>query len=304
MFPLVGVLGSFVVSNIERQTVLNILRWGLATLGFSVVSSQLEKKDVFTSQPQQDAFSTTSTTNVGSKEENLPSEGQSSQTFQVLGGSSVSSSSVDLGVSASGDNLLDVLKSNGEVTRRGFERVIGGLEDLKGVVDARLQGIETAIRDIQIQPQVQSQVQSQDTQLLQVLQGLGAILGAIGMSLEGIRQTLENQRTEVKVSFPQNVGVKILSLPSEVSQYMDRQAESTKRVADALTSEVSIDAEKPVVGGKVLEVIAKSLGVQSQTFADINTFEVSDGDIPDLPADIDLSKIFEFLRVSSQIKGE
>ena len=156
---------------------------------------------------------------------------------------------------------------------------------------------------MQRQEKPQQLEQQREKELLEALRGIGAILGAIGMSLEGIRQTLETQRTEVKVSFPQNVGVKILSLPSEVSHYMDRQVENTKRVADALTSDVSIDAEKPVVGGKVLEVIAKSLGVQSQTFADINTFEVSDGDLPDFPADIDLSKVFEFLRVSSQIKN-
>ena len=66
---------------------------------------------------------------------------------------------------------------------------------------------------------------------------------------------------------------------------------------------MEVNPEASPIGGKVLGEIAKSLGVQAKTFSDINSFSADDIDIPDLGNDIDISKIFSFLRVSDQIKG-
>ena len=125
---------------------------------------------------------------------------------------------------------------------------------------------------LQLQAQQSQETQRAISRLLLALQGLGAVLGAIGMSLEGIRQSLDSLR------------------------------DISRQQLEVFTTEVSVDSESPVSGGKVLEVIAKSLGVQSKTFADLNSFSAEDVDLPDIPDSIDISQIFRFLKVSDQIR--
>ena len=87
-------------------------------------------------------------------------------------------------------------------------------------------------------------------------------------------------------------------LPSEVIE----SSEATKRVMEKLLAPAEVDYEAPARGSHI-DVISSSLGILSKTFADINSFELSDGDLPDLGNGIDISRIFEFFKVSSQLRG-
>jgi len=294
MLPLLA--GALAVESVDTVVIANILRYGLMVLGASLVadalkdkkkaeavasgdflkkeqSKKVKKVDVFTSKSQIDILTeqkeekkkvSTETTSEGSS----PTDDIQTSGENEGGVSNTGSPSFSLEVSTGGDSLLDVLKGNGEITKAGFENVIGSLEGLRQTVDVRLRGVENALRGINSV--------SNSTQILQALQGLGAILGALAMSLEGIRVKLGK---------------------------LDDIAENGRKLSDVFTTPVSVNPEEYVTtASNPIEMIAKALGVQAKTFVDINTFD-ADEDIPDLPDGIDISQIFKFLRVSSQISG-
>jgi len=288
MLPFLAVLGS---EALESGVVLNILRWGLTTLiGYGIAESfkretegKKKKVDAFLSKPKTDIFSgeTDDSETAVNGSSNSASSSVDKAPDGVSSGSGVSSTSEASLSAVSGDTLIDVLKSSGQNTADGLKAIaeaIRGLNLASGSsgAGADFTGIEDKLEAIANASQ----------RGVNALQGLGAILGAVVLSLEGIRSQLSNS---LRVDLPQEVKDSALA---------------TKQVMDILKTPINVDAERPVLEGSPIEVMAHSLGIQSRTFADINTFEVSEEDIPDLPGSgIDLSKIFEFLRVSNQLQS-
>ena len=307
MLPL---LGALTFEAIESGLVANIIRYGLLTLGFSLVSHQLkeagkeeEKKDVFKSKPKTDIFESStpagavsgsiskSSTSVSSTSGSSASG--SSSVSSVPSPSSISSSSEategeseDYGgyagnplPSVKGNSLIEVLESSGEATSSSIRAVASSVEALRG----ELRGIRASIEGLKSSPESKTQDATSE-ELIRVLKGIGAVLGGIGLGLEAIRLQLAT-------------GVNV-DLPKEVKE----SSIATKRVMDKLMERTAVNPEQFITEGTPIDFLTHSAGVQAKTFADVNSFDL-DNDLPDFPQDVDISKIFEFLRVSQQIQN-
>jgi len=271
MLPLLA--GALALESIDAAIIVNILRYGLMTLGASFVAHELKKeskekkKDVFTSKPQTDvleqkeekkeASATAGASSGGSSSASSSSEGSYEGSYSD-GESSYSGSS---SYSVSGSNLLDILQSSGQATVGALGDVAGSIQGLREDVRA---GFKSLTDVLQGQSQNREAVNEGQTdvyaeQLIQSLQGIGAILGGIGLSLA--------------------------------------------KLTNVFTTPVSVNPEEHITtASNPVEMIAKASGIQAKTFADINSFD-ADVDVPDLPSGIDISQIFKFLRVSSQLGG-
>ena len=271
MLPLLA--GALALESIDTAVIVNILRYGLMTLGASLVAHELKenkekKKDVFTSKPQTDVLTEQKEEKKEASADAGTSSGNSSSTSQSSGGSSESSYS-DAGssysgsssYSVSGSNLLDVLQSSGQATVGALGDVAGSIQGLREDVRAGFKSLTDVLQG-QSKETGKEESKGQDVyaeQLIQSLQGIGAILGGIGLSLAKLTQVF--------------------------------------------TTPVVVNPEEHIAtASNPIEMLAKASGIQAKTFADINSFD-ADADIPDLPDGIDISQIFKFLRVSSQISG-
>jgi hypothetical protein len=180
----------------------------------------------------------------------------------------VADDGASLEVPTGGSSLLEVLKNGVDVNSQGWQRLLMQLQDLKRVIEAK-------------------DLSSDMEGLFQKLERLNEQLKALVVAVSSGVLVLEALRRE---------GLKVL-LPQEVLD----SSRATKEVMELLKSPIEVNPEEAVVMGTPIEILAKASGVQSRTFADINSFEV-DSDIPDLPSEFDLSAIFRFLRVSSQLR--
>jgi len=286
MLPLLGVLA---LESVDTAVIVNILRYGLMTLGASLlaeeVKDQSKKVDVFGDSSQgNDVFgggSQASSVGQGNAQlsqssQSAPSTGEASPSFNLSSAEGDTDSDVgfsDFSVpSVGGTSLIEVLQSSGQATAQGFEGVVKSIQglrtDLRGGVK-ELRGLRQEVKSlVDVLAKVQQQQGEQSPtaedllfreQLLKGIQSLGVILGGIGLSLA--------------------------------------------KLTEVFTTPVSVNPEEHITTAtNPIEMLAKASGIQAKTFADINSFD-AEADIPDLGDGIDISQIFKFLRVSSQIKG-
>jgi hypothetical protein len=212
--------------------------------------------------------------------------------------SSPGSSSVSVPSSVStGGSLIDVLSSGVGVNARGFAGVVDALNNL--VSSVRGLRVDSSGLDV-----LSQKVSSLEATLREGFSDLSRQLQAITLALSAQTLALQNTGSDVKVEFPDLMNVKVVDTVSvDLPQEIKESAQSTKRIMDLLSQPIEVNPEEIITGGTPIEVVAKGIGVQAKTFADINSFELSDEDIPDLPGSVDLSKIFQFLKVSSQLGG-
>ncbi len=291
-----------VLETVDSALVMNIIRYGLTVLIGTYFANNFrkeakrKKKDVFSSKAKVDVLSSESVEvrNVSEKK---------SKELSVSDNNSLSDS---WSSSIGGSSLLEVLSNSGKSMVEGFRRVESSIREGFRRVSLNLEALRFDLQRLEGE-------QFDIEQLIKVLQGLGTLLGAIGLSLEGIRTELSNLNLNTEIKLPDLFRVRLeneklpievlndklpVALPAEVVD----SAVSTKRVMDILSTPISVNPNGPLTRGTPIEIISHSAGVQAKTFADINSFEV-DGDIPDLPGSVDLSKIFQFLKVSSQLGG-
>ena len=244
------------------------------------------------------------TGDVFSSDEGVSSDEVSSVSSPVTseggseGVSSPGSSSVSVPSSVStGGSLIDVLSSGVGVNARGFAGVVDALNNL--VSSVRGLRVDSSGLDV-----LSQKVSSLEATLREGFSDLSRQLQAITLALSAQTLALQNTGSDVKVEFPDLMNVKVVDTVSvDLPQEVKESAQSTKRVMDLLSQPIEVNPEEIITGGTPIEVVAKGIGVQAKTFADINSFELSDEDIPDLPGSVDLSKIFQFLKVSSQLGG-
>jgi hypothetical protein len=264
MLPLLGALA---LESVDTAVIVNILRYGLMTLGATLIGEQLKKEpkkvDVFSSKPETDAL-------AGDLDATSTSSGVSSGASSSSSGSSVSGSGDyevgdedDFGgynvPSVGGSSLLDVLTSSGQATSQGLGAVATSIDGLRREVKSGFDGVVDVLQGQGLGQGLSEEDLIFREKLLKALGGIGITLGGIGLAL--------NKLTEV------------------------------------FTTPISVNPEEHITTARnPLEMIAKASGVQSKTFADINSFD-AEGDLPDLPDGIDISQIFKFLRVSQQLTG-
>jgi hypothetical protein len=289
---------------LEGEALIQFVQYALTVAGATAVINQLKEKEKKEDQKEEkDLFSSSSSgldfgtskeapeseiQNVGSESGSqsgrlqgdlFSSSSSSEDLFAALGqyvskpvpedvSQEVADDGASLEVSTGGSSLLEVLKNGVDVNSQGWQRLLMQLQDLKRVIEAK---------------DLSSDMESLSQKLERLNEQLKALVVAVSsgvLVLEAIRQE----------------GLKV-SLPQEVLD----SSRATKEVMDLLKTPVEVNPEEAITGGTPIEVVAKGVGVQAKTFADINSFEV-DSDIPDLPGEVDLSAIFRFLRVSSQLR--
>ena len=280
MLPLLGALA---LESIDTAVIVNILRYGLMTLGASLLAEEVKDKfkkvDVFGGSPQgNDVFEGGTQASSISQENAQPSqsasstgEASSSNLSSAEGDTDSDVGFIDFSVpSVGGSSLIEVLQSSGQATAQGFEGVVKSIQglrtDLRGGVK-ELRGLRQDVKNlVDVLTNVKQGEQSPTSedllfreQLLKGIQSLGVILGGIGLSLA--------------------------------------------KLTEVFTTPVSVNPEEHITtASNPIEMLAKASGIQAKTFADINSFDAdADVDVPELPDGIDISQIFKFLRVSSQI---
>jgi len=338
MFPLLLSLG---VGFLERQAVLNALRWGLLTLGATELANQLREleqqqqqthTDVFHSHPQQsqnDVFQSQSQTQTqtqmeqAQQTENAQIDNQSqaqsqaqAQTSQVETQSQISQLS-QLQVNGPnfeevGDGLVNVLRSNGINTKEGLRYIGDSLkEGFRLLITLLYQSNLETNNKLSLIANYLSLIAS-------YLRGLGLVVSTASLfgsgssvnvdnsgvveALREIKRSIEGLELSPNISVNPNIRVNGLEGIEEQLRGLRENSESTKRVMEKLLTPIEVNPETSLTRGDVLDILAHSLGVQAKTFADINSFEF-DGDLPDLGNGIDISRIFEFFKVSSQLRG-
>jgi len=299
MLPLLGVLA---LESVDTAVIVNILRYGLMTLGASLLAEEVKDKpkkvDVFEDNSQKtDVFgggsqaSSVGQENSQSSQANSVGQGnaqpsQSSQSAPSTGEASPSSNlssaegdtDSDVGFSdfsvpsVGGASLIEVLQSSGQATAQGFEGVVKSIQglrtDLRGGVK-ELRGLRQEVKslvDVLAKVQQQQGEQSPTAEDLLFREQLLKGIQSLGVILGGIGLSLA-------------------------------------KLTEVFTTPVSVNPEEHITTAtNPIEMLAKASGIQAKTFADINSFD-AEADIPDLGDGIDISQIFKFLRVSSQIKG-